>query len=61
MLPGETWCADARKLVARDAETNEALGVIYLDVVARRGKFPHAAHFVVRCGRERDVKKRGAR
>lgn len=53
MLPGEAWCADARKLVARDAETNEALGVIYLDVVARRGKFPHAAHFVVRCGRER--------
>lgn len=53
MLPGEAWCADARKLVARDAETNEALGVIYLDLVARRGKFPHAAHFVVRCGRER--------
>ena len=53
MLPGEAWCADARKLVARDAETNEALGVIYLDVVARPGKFPHAAHFVARCGRER--------
>ena len=51
MLPGEAWCADARKLVARDAETNEALGVIYLDVVARPGKFPHAAHFVARCGR----------
>ena len=58
-LPGEAWCADARKLEARDAETGERLGTVYLDLAPRAGKFPHAAHFVARCGRERDVKKRG--
>ena len=53
MIPGEAWCDDARKLVARDVETNETLGIIYLDLAQRAGKFPHAAHFVARCSRER--------
>lgn len=55
-LPGEAWCADARKLEARDAETGERLGTVYLDLAPRAGKFPHAAHFVARCSR--DVKNR---
>ena len=25
-------------------------GIIYLDLIPRQGKFPHAAHFVIRCG-----------
>jgi intermediate peptidase len=33
------------------------LGVVYLDVAPRPGKFPHAAHFVVRCSRSVSKKK----
>lgn len=36
-----------------DAATGETLGTVYLDLAPRARKFPHAAHFVVRCGRER--------
>lgn len=52
-LSGEAWCSDARKLEAVDAATGETLGTVYLDLAQRARKFPHAAHFVVRCGRER--------
>jgi len=51
MLPGEAWCDDARKVSVTDTATGEPLGVVYLDVAPRPGKFPHAAHFVVRCSR----------
>jgi intermediate peptidase len=30
---------------------SDAEGIVYLDVLPRKGKFPHAAHFVARCGR----------
>jgi len=32
-------------------ETEGALGVLYLDPFPRAGKFPGAAHFVIRCGK----------
>jgi intermediate peptidase len=57
MLPGEAWCDDARKVSVNDASTGEPLGVVYLDVAPRPGKFPHAAHFVVRCSRSVSKKK----
>ena len=49
----EKWCPDARKIVVTDANTNEYLGTIFLDLTPRPGKFPHAAHFVIRCSRDR--------
>ena len=57
VLPGEAWCDDARKVFVEDAETGEPLGVVYLDIAPRPGKFPHAAHFVVRCSRSARKKK----
>lgn len=51
MLPGESWAADVRKMVAVH-DTDGELGVIYLDLFPRQGKFAHAAHFTLRCGRQ---------
>lgn len=50
MLPGESWAPGVRKVVAVH-ESDGELGFIYLDLFPRQGKFAHAAHFTLRCGR----------
>jgi intermediate peptidase len=53
MSPGENWCAGVRKLRV-SSEGGEDIGTVYLDLSPRPHKFPHAAHFVIRCGRRRN-------
>lgn len=48
---GELWAPGVRKFVAEHPEGG-VLGVVYLDLMARPNKFPGAAHFTLRCGRE---------
>ena len=47
----EKWCDDAKKLTLRTRD-GDLLGTVYLDLSRRARKFPHAAHFVVRCSRD---------
>ena len=55
MEPGENWHAKVRKLRVtlgdRGAGEGQEIGTIYLDLEPRPRKFPHAAHFVIRCSR----------
>ncbi|GBG84590.1 hypothetical protein CBR_g38873 [Chara braunii] len=50
MPPGEAWAPDIMKL-ALSHDTEGDLGYIYLDLYPRPNKYPHAAHFTLRCGR----------
>lgn len=52
MGPGESWCVGVRKLRVSDKDDTD-IGTVYLDLSPRPHKFPHAAHFVIRCGRRR--------
>lgn len=47
----ELWHPDVEKLQILD-ENGEILGHIFLDLYPREGKYPHAAHFAIRCGRQ---------
>ncbi|KAL4855723.1 Mitochondrial intermediate peptidase [Chlorella vulgaris] len=49
--PGEGWAPGVRKLAAVH-DTDGFLGIVYLDLYRRPQKFPSAAHFTLRCGRE---------
>lgn len=49
--PGESWGDGVRAFEARDASSGRDLGLVYLDLLARPGKAPGAAHYVLRCGR----------
>lgn len=51
MNAGEGWAPGVRRLVAMH-ESEGFLGVIYLDLFRRPNKFPSAAHFTLRCGRQ---------
>lgn len=51
MQPGESWGDGVRVFEARDAGSGRDLGLVYLDLLARPGKAPGAAHYVLRCGR----------
>jgi mitochondrial intermediate peptidase len=50
LITGESWCGDDIKKLRVTVPGTNIEGVIYLDLVPRGGKFPHAAHFVIRCG-----------
>lgn len=51
--PGETWHADVQRLDVVD-DSGSPVGVIYVDLWARRGKHSGAAHYTVRCSRRID-------
>lgn len=49
--PGELWHPDVEKVEAVD-RNGEAIGYIFLDLYPRNGKYTHAAHFSITCGRQ---------
>lgn len=49
--PSELWHTDVEKFQVVD-EAQETLGHIFLDLYPREGKYNHAAHFSIRCGRQ---------
>ena len=51
MSPGEAWAPGIIRVVVEDAQSGEAYGTIYLDLLQRPGKFGGAALFTLRCGR----------
>lgn len=49
----ELWHHNVQKLSVVDIDHGgEVLGYIYLDLYPRPGKYAHAAHFSIRCGRQ---------
>ncbi|CAI5514844.1 unnamed protein product, partial [Closterium sp. Naga37s-1] len=52
--PGEAWAPDVTKFSLTHVDQGP-LGFIYLDLHPRRGKFSHAAHFTIRCGRRKHL------
>lgn len=49
LQPGEVWSDDVRRFDA--VSENGKVGIMYLDLLQRRGKTPHPAHFTVCCSR----------
>lgn len=50
-LPGELWHPDVEKVEAVD-RSGETVGYVFLDLYPRDGKYTHAAHFSITCGRQ---------
>lgn len=48
---GELWHSSVEKFQLRDTNDN-MLGHIFFDLFPREGKYTHAAHFTIRCGRQ---------
>lgn len=48
---GELWHQDVEKLQLVE-ENGDVLGHIFLDLSPREGKYGHAAHFSIKCGRQ---------
>ena len=53
VLAGEVWHPDVQRLDVVD-ENNVTIGILYVDLWARRGKHCGAAHYTVRCSRRID-------
>ncbi|KAK4799886.1 hypothetical protein SAY86_025251 [Trapa natans] len=50
MSPGESWHPDVLKMSLHHPEEGN-LGILYLDLYSREGKYPGCAHFAIRGGR----------
>ncbi|KAL6004877.1 Mitochondrial intermediate peptidase [Asimina triloba] len=50
LAPGESWHPDVLKMSLHHPEEGD-LGYLYLDLYARRGKYPGCAHFAIKGGR----------
>ena len=50
--PPVKWCADLQLFAVSDAETGEPLGLFYLDMFPREGKYNHFAQFGIIEGKE---------
>lgn len=48
---GEIWHDDVEKVLLAD-ESGQELGYIFFDLYPREGKYGHAAHFSIKCGRQ---------
>jgi len=49
MDPGEAWADDIQKIVLTEQDGGHEVGVLYLDLYYRPGKYPNPAHFQVQC------------
>lgn len=47
------WDEQVRRMEVRDDQSGQVLGCIYMDLFARDGKAPNAAHYTVQCARKR--------
>jgi intermediate peptidase len=52
---GEVWSSDVRRFDAIHDKDGK-VGIMYLDLLQRRGKTPHPAHFTICCSRKLDEK-----
>ncbi|KAL5718261.1 mitochondrial intermediate peptidase [Ranunculus cassubicifolius] len=50
LAPGESWHRDVLKMALHHPEEGD-LGYLYLDLHARKGKYPGCAHFAIKGGR----------
>lgn len=50
LAPGESWHSDVLKMALHHPEEGD-LGYLYLDLYARKGKYPGCAHFAIKGGR----------
>ncbi|KAK6926367.1 Peptidase M3A/M3B catalytic domain [Dillenia turbinata] len=50
VAPGESWHPDVLKMSVYHPEEGE-IGILYLDLHSRRGKYPGCAHFAIKGGR----------
>ncbi|XP_031381325.1 mitochondrial intermediate peptidase, mitochondrial isoform X2 [Punica granatum] len=50
MAPGESWHPDVLKMSLHHPEEGD-LGILYLDLYSREGKYPGCAHFAIKGGR----------
>ncbi|MHA2364472.1 MAG: M3 family metallopeptidase [Candidatus Hodarchaeales archaeon] len=50
-IEAKTWHEDVKTFVISDSETNELIGIFYLDLFPREGKYNHAAAFTLIKGR----------
>jgi intermediate peptidase len=48
----EAWAPHVMRVDAYQQGTSDLMGSVYLDLCSRRGKYPSAVTFPIRCGRE---------
>ena len=57
ITPPQKWVDDLRLFVASDSETREPLGMFYLDMFPRDGKYKHFAQFDIITGKQLSPKR----